>query len=196
MTAQGTQGTVARRAAPGWGRRGQRVLWQVLLVLVLWLGSGAPAIASLHTYHERPGQVTVRSRQSLRDEADRAWQAVAFKRIQGDQLQGLYLRLIGFPGAVQVDRQQPLVLMDLTGQSWQLPWALDSQTQTLPGNVGQFDLQPLLGQLPQARPLELQIPVVGEAAVTCAIAPFIVREWLQVEAATPSSVPIAPPLGE
>jgi hypothetical protein len=57
-----------------------------------------PAQASLHTYRERPGQVTVRSQQSLRDARDRAWQAVAFKRWQQGQYQGTYLRLVGFPG--------------------------------------------------------------------------------------------------
>ncbi|MGB5916042.1 MAG: DUF3122 domain-containing protein, partial [Phormidesmis sp.] len=63
----------------------------------------ASPVASLHTYQERPGQTTFRSKQSLRDRADRSWQVIVFKRYQADMLQGLYLRLVGFPGLVTLD---------------------------------------------------------------------------------------------
>jgi hypothetical protein len=118
-----------------------------LLVLTLWLGAMPMAQASVHVYRERPGQVTVRSRLSLRDFSDRAWQVIAFKRTQGTTLQGYYLRLVGFPGAVEVDRQRPATVIAPTGQSRQLPWIVDPQAKTLPPNVGQFDLAPLLTEL-------------------------------------------------
>lgn len=170
------------------------VFMALLAALLLWAALPKVAEASIHTYYERPGQVTVRSRQSLRDFSDRAWQAIAFKRTQGDSLQGLYLRLVGFPGAVQVDRQQPITLTAPTGQQLQLDWSVDPQTQALPTNVGQYDVQPLLGNLDNPLPLELQVPLANGEMAEFAIAPFIVQEWLQVKTAEALPAPVSPAL--
>lgn len=161
-----------------WLRRGLALL---LAVFVL-VGAAAPAVASLHTYQEQPGQVTHRSRLSLRDQRDRAWQAVAFKRLQQGQLQGIYLRLVGFPGSVVVDRQRPITLLSLTGQQWQAQPQLDPQTprQKLPDNVWQYDLAPFLAALDHAKPLELRIPLQNQDIAEMAIAPFVVKEWLSL----------------
>lgn len=183
----------------GWKMlRKQGRVWSCLglLILTLWAAGMPVAQASVHVYRERPGQVTVRSRLSLRDFRDRAWQAIAFKRTQGSTLQGYYLRLVGFPEAVAVDRQQPVALFAPTGQSWRLPWAVDPQAKTLPPNVGQFDLAPLLTDLDNAVPLEVQLPLVGDDPVEMAIAPFIVAEWLQVKTSTESPAPMGAPLGK
>lgn len=169
------------------GQIGQRLRAAALvLVAVLFMLSALPTIAhaSLHTYHERAEQTTYRSRQSLRDYDDRAWQVIAFKRLQRDALQGIYLRLVAFPGTVIIDRQRPVTLVAATGQSWQLKGALDPQTQDLPESVWQYDLQPLLKDLNTALPLEMQIPVIDATPAEAAIAPFIVREWLQVKTAS------------
>ncbi|HEY9886857.1 MAG TPA: DUF3122 domain-containing protein, partial [Candidatus Obscuribacterales bacterium] len=93
-----------------WGRW-RRWVALASLVLCLWAAVPSVAQASLHTYRERPGQVTVRSRQSLRDDRDRAWQAIAFKRTQGTTPPSFYLRLVGFPEAVAVDRHQAITLL-------------------------------------------------------------------------------------
>ncbi|WP_052288498.1 DUF3122 domain-containing protein [Leptolyngbya iicbica] len=154
------------------------------------------AQASVHVYRERPGQVTVRSRLSLRDLSDRAWQVIAFKRTQGTALQGYYLRLVGFPGAVEVDQQHPATVTAPTGQSRQLPWIVDPQAKTLPPNVGQFDLAPLLTELDQALPLEVQVPLLGMEPAEMAIAPFIVEEWLQVKRSDESPAPMGASSGE
>lgn len=138
----------------------------------------------------------MRSRLSLRDDTDRAWQAIAFKRWQGATLQGIYLRLVGFPGAVQIDRQQPVTLLTLTGQQWRLPWQLDPQTQALPPNVGQYDLQPLLTDLQRAQPLEMRVELAEGELAELAIAPFIVDEWLQVKTAEPLPAPVSSALGK
>lgn len=162
------------------------LLW--MLAMFVW---PTPAGASIHVYRERPGQVTVRSRLSLRDYQDRAWQAITFKRTQGDTLQGYYLRLVGFPGVVQIDRQRPVSFIAPTGQQWQLSWAVDPQAKTLPANVGQFDLAPLLADLDRPMPLEVQLPLVDDDPAEFAIAPFILQEWLQVKASTDSPAPVA-----
>ncbi len=178
-----------------------RPQWRVwfslgLLVLTLWLGAMPAAQASVHVYRERPGQVTVRSRLSLRDFSDRAWQMIAFKRTQDSTLQGYYLRLVGFPGAVEVDRQRPATVTAPTGQSRQLQWVVDPQAKTLPPNVGQFDLGPLLTDLDQALPLNVQLPLVGAESAEMAIAPFIVEEWLQVKRSNESPAPMGAASGK
>jgi len=167
-----------------------------LLVVTLWLGGMPIAQASVHVYREQPGQVTVRSRLSLRDFSDRAWQVIAFKRTQGSTLQGYYLRLVGFPGAVAVDRERPATVTAPTGQSRQLPWIVDPQAKTLPPNVGQFDLAPLLTELEQALPLEVQVLLLEMEPAEMAIAPFIVEEWLQVKRSNESPAPMGTTSGE
>ncbi|MBD0333939.1 MAG: DUF3122 domain-containing protein [Cyanobacteria bacterium Co-bin13] len=147
-----------------------------LLLGLMWLGWAAPVGAATHTYHERPGQTTYRSQQSLRDRTDRAWQATLFKRYVGGNLQGIYLRLVGFPGVIQVAAQQSLQINTGTGLVWQAEPSLDPQTQNLPDNVGQYDLQSVLADLKGAIPLELVVPLRrGEAHLT--VAPFVVEEW-------------------
>ena len=149
---------------------GQRWLLAAIALIILSLTWMPPAQASLHTYRERPGQVTVRSQQSLRDDGDRAWQAVAFKRWQQGQYQGTYLRLVGFPGGVTVDRDRPLLLLAPTGQQLQLVPSLDPQTKLLPANAA----------LTAALPLDLQVPITAETAAILTLAPFQVQEWLQL----------------
>ncbi|NJL45791.1 MAG: DUF3122 domain-containing protein [Leptolyngbyaceae cyanobacterium SM2_3_12] len=103
--------------------------WAVLRgILLVALGVGLiglispqPALASIHTYHEQPGQTTHRSRQSLRDQNDLAWQATVFRRYFGDQLQGTYLRLVGFPGRVKVEAEGSLSVQTGTARQWNLP---------------------------------------------------------------------------
>jgi hypothetical protein len=161
----------------------QRVLahlWLGLLLLVLWLGWASPTAAATHTYHERPGQTTYRSQQSLRDRSDLAWQATLFKRYSAGNLEGIYLRLVGFPGVTQVATGQPLKINTGTGLTWQAAPLLDLQTPALPDNVGQYDFQPVLADLKGAVPLELEVPL-RRGTARLAVAPFVVEEWCQLK---------------
>lgn len=156
----------------------------VLLAMVLLPGGNAPALANLHTYHERPGQTTYRSQVSLRDRSDLAWQATLFKRYHGPQLQGIYLRLVGFPGVVTVASDSPLNISTGTGLTWQVMPELDPQTQQLPENVTQYPFQAVLADLKGAIPLEMIVPLCqGQSRL--AIAPFVVEEWLTLADLTP-----------
>ncbi|MDA0265548.1 MAG: DUF3122 domain-containing protein [Cyanobacteria bacterium] len=156
-----------------------RLLWALTLLVLVLVGKASPAQANVHIYQERPGQITYRAQQSLRDSDDRAWQAVTFKRLQQGQLQGIYLRLVGFPGTVSIDRQAPLVVLATTGQQWPAQPALDPQTVALPDSVGQYEVRSLLAGLHNPQPLELQIPLQGTVPATIQVAPFVVREWLE-----------------
>ena len=156
----------------------------VLLVLAL----AAPALASVHTYHEQPGQTTYRSRQSLRDQTDMAWQATVFKRYVGEDLQGAYLRLVGFPGRATPDPQRPLLIETGTATQWLAPTALDPQTKAIPDNVAQYDLATVLSQLLQPIPLTLVVPQAQAPASRLVVAPYVVAEWLEIWAMAEASL--------
>ncbi|MBD2425663.1 DUF3122 domain-containing protein [Phormidium sp. FACHB-1136] len=180
--------TVSHRITPDtlwvWARRLALALALGLLLLIV---TAAPAWASIHTYHEQPGQTTFRSRQSLRDQRDMAWQATVFKRYRGSEIQGIYLRLVGFPGQVTVDRQGDLTIDTGTTAHWIAPYALDPQTpaSVLPDNVSQYDLAAVLTVMPRPIPLTLSVPLVGQAPAQLVVAPYVVKEWLTIAQTLP-----------
>lgn len=138
----------------------------------------SPAIAAVHTYPESATQVMYRSQQSLRDAQDRAWQAVLFKRLQHGQVQTLHLRLVGFPGAIEVAHPQPLKITTGTGEVFTAPDRSDQLP--LPTNVGEYDFLAVITQLEQAPPLRLSLSLINDQTVDLLVPPFAVREWLQV----------------
>lgn len=142
------------------------------------------ALASVHVYHERPGQTTLRSQQSLRDRNDRSWQTILFKRYRADGLDGIYLRLVGFPGVVDVDPQKPLTINTGTALHWQAHPKLDPPTPALPSNTNQYDIAEVLGDLQQAVPLTLVIPLQGKAISEIVVPPYAVKEWRELAAQT------------
>ncbi|MEL7508483.1 MAG: DUF3122 domain-containing protein [Cyanobacteria bacterium J06554_1] len=153
-------------------------LW---LILVL---ATPPALASVHIYHERPGQTTLRSQQSLRDRNDRSWQAILFKRYRPDGLDGLYLRLVGFPGVVTVATQTPLRIETGTVLRWQAPPKLDPPTPALPSNTNQYDMADIITDLEKAIPLTLAVPLQGKAPSEIIVPPYAVQEWRDLAAQT------------
>ncbi|MEO1067589.1 MAG: DUF3122 domain-containing protein [Cyanobacteria bacterium J06638_6] len=183
-------------------------LWRSLRIIVLALVLGClllaalaqPAIASVHTYHEQPGQTTYRSRQSLRDQTDLAWQVTVFKRYSQGVFQGTYLRLVGFPGQVSIAPAAALAIETGTTARWQAPRQLDPQTQQLPEGVAQYGLGKILTELTQPIPLTLLVPLRGGGTARLVAAPYVVSEWLQIHAmaaavgASPSSLAPLPPL--
>ncbi|MEM6592752.1 MAG: DUF3122 domain-containing protein [Cyanobacteria bacterium P01_C01_bin.73] len=181
---------------PAFGMLHRRLLYSTLVVwaLVVWaiaiacFSVPSAATASIQTYREQPGQVTLRSQQSLRDRSDRAWQAVLFKRYQQGKLDGLYLRLVGFPGAVAVDRQRPLAVETGTALMWQCPYTLDDSVAEFPPNVGQYGMQTVLDQLQRNIPLELAVPLQTGRSAKLLAAPFVVEEWRSLNQLTPEDL--------
>ena len=155
----------------------------VCIVLSLFL-QAAPAWASVHVYHERPGQTTVRSQQSLRDRCDRSWQTILFKRYRADGLEGMYLRLVGFPGAVEVDPQKSLAIDTGTMLQWQAPPKLDPPTPALPSNTNQYDVTAVMSELQKAIPLTLTVPLTGKSTSEIIVPPYAVQEWRDLVAQT------------
>jgi hypothetical protein len=163
----------------------QTLSWLLLLgglVVLLFLGTGSsiaqPAVAAIAQLEESPGQMLYQSRQTLRDRDGKTWQAIAFKRVRNGNTE-FYLRLVGFPGIVVIDRSQPLTLTTSLGQIFT---ATDVSEQFLSdsstaANVGQYDLQPILPQLKPEIPLKLTLQTVSGSTVTLNVPPLAVQEW-------------------
>jgi hypothetical protein len=154
-------------------------------MVLMPLVAPAPAMASIHTYHEQAGQTTLRSRQSLRDQNDMAWQTTLFKRYRDGAEPTLYLRLVGFPGQVTLAPDKELRVTTGTLVEWKAFPSLDATTKELPPNVGQYRFDPVMAALQEAIPLTLIVPLRGGASARLVVAPFVVREWLQLNSMEP-----------
>lgn len=139
------------------------------------------AVAAVRQVEEAPGQVVYQSRQSLKDQHGNAWQAVAFKRIRPNGSTSFELRLVGFPGVVEIDHSQPLTITDPSGTTLT---ATDVSSTIFPvtasptSNVGQYDLQPLLSDLHEAF-LKLSLPTI-QGGINLSVPPWLVEEWKSV----------------
>lgn len=170
-----------------WWHRHQ---WLALvLVLASWLWLAEPARAILVQTQEPPDVTLVRSRHALQDADNRGWQAIAFKRVRSSDSDPVLLRLVGFPGAIEFDRERPLLVeLDADTTSILLPPNLGRLAADAPAlpNVGQFELTDLCAathacqDLPRDRALRLMLPLASGEDVLLKIPPYIQREWLTV----------------
>ena len=100
-------------------------------------------------------------------------------------MQGLYLRLIGFPGAVSLDEQQPLKIETGSSAQWQVSPELDPQTLSLPENVAQYNVAEAIDALKGDIPLQVNIPLAGGSLARLVVPPFAVHEWRELNAQAP-----------
>lgn len=153
------------------------------LVLLCSVCSTPSAFAAIRQLEEAPGQIVYQSRQTLKDQHNTSWQAIAFKRIRPDGNTSFYLRLVGFPGAAEIAHSQPLTLTNSMGQILN---AVDASSQIftdarLPEpNVGQYDLQPILSHLRVELPWHLSVPMTHDETIVLHVPQFLVQEWQTV----------------
>jgi len=154
------------------------------LVLTLFLGLGMfttpHAVAAIRQLEEAPGQMVYQSRETLKDQHGGSWQAIAFKRISPNGKISFQLRLVGFPGGVEIDRSQPLLLTDSLGKT--LTAADTSSTiftdlSAPEPHVSQYNILPLLPELQAEIPLKLTISTLGDEAIDLSVSPSFVQEW-------------------
>lgn len=151
-----------------------KALTVISLCLYLILTITGPALASIHKYPERADRVMFRSVQSLRDNQDKAWQVVLYKRVQSGLVNSFNLRLVGFPGT---ELQHPVALTVAAGDR-KIGKAKDIWSESdLPVNVGEYDFKSIITQLESNQPLRLSLPVKGEPETELLVPPFGVREW-------------------
>ena len=152
----------------------RKVVIIITCCLYLTIANSPPALASIHKYPEAGDRVMFRSVQSLRDNEDKAWQVVLYKRVKSGVVNSLNLRLVGFPGT---ELQHPLPLKVASGNQ-EIGKANDIWSESdLPINVGEYDFKSIITQLDSNRPLQLNLPVKNQKAIELLVPPFSVREW-------------------
>tara|TARA_B100000212_G_scaffold168841_1_gene126938 strand:- start:1948 stop:2454 length:507 start_codon:yes stop_codon:yes gene_type:complete len=117
------------------------------------------------------------STEFLRDLDYETWQLVAYKSLNNDEK--LVLRVIGYPGNLRIDHPLPLDV-----ESGRKKWKLDDITllntelaEDSRQAAAEFDLEILLKDLSQNRPLRLSLQgVFSELPVP----PFLVKEWREL----------------
>jgi hypothetical protein len=158
------------------------------LITVLWVGIllsiSAPATAAVYIHPDVDGQILYQTRQTLQDQRGYTWQAVAFKFSRSGDSGPLQLRLVGFPGTVELDHRQPLTLLTSRGQSLTVENVSDQVSKLNPAepHVGQWNLQPVLIELGNAIFLDLSVKTADGEAVRLAIAPETIEQWQTVAA--------------
>ena len=120
------------------------------------------------------GEMINASTEFLRDLDYETWQLVAYKSPFNEEK--LILRIIGYPGSLRIDHP-----LELNVESGRKQWFLRDETlknSKLANDIRQaaaeFDLEQLIQDLSQNRPLRLSLPgVFSELPVP----PFLVKEW-------------------
>jgi hypothetical protein len=153
------------------------LLGATLLFILLGLGifNPPPAVATISTIEEAPGQMLYQSRHKLRDERGNAWQVVLFKRMKADDSLSINLRLVAFPGTADFAHPKPLKINTTTGKNFN---AKDIFAQQAPSaNVGQYDIKNILNKLPTSTSINLSLAMKDNQTVDLKIPPEVLLEW-------------------
>tara|TARA_Y100000589_G_scaffold292816_1_gene297222 strand:- start:2742 stop:3242 length:501 start_codon:yes stop_codon:yes gene_type:complete len=124
------------------------------------------------------GDMINASTEFLRDLDYETWQLVAYNSKYNDEK--LTLRVIGYPGNLRIDHP-----LNLNVESGRKKWSLDDKTllndQLINDDrqaAAEFDLDKLVKDITQNRPLRLSLPgVFSELPVP----PFVVKEWRSLD---------------
>ncbi|MCP9931180.1 DUF3122 domain-containing protein [Cyanobium sp. AMD-g] len=152
-------------ASPGARRRPWAATLAPLLLGLLLLLTLAPGLASA-----AGGQ-----RWSLRDQDDNRWSLRIFAQPDPAYPSGDRLRLSALTPGIAVDHSRPLLISDGIGGAWTL--ANRSEELVAPGGgelpegSAQFDMAALLPRPSEALPLELTMPLAGEASALLVLGP-------------------------
>jgi uncharacterized protein DUF3122 len=147
----------------------------VLLALIACGWSTKPAQAMLRQHHDSPGVLRYHSQVSIKDNKGYAWQVLLFKENYNNPIRELRLRLVGFPGVVEVAHPQPLEINTASGK---LLLASDAYALAAPApNVGEYELTNILPKLPTTDALKLYVPAKNAQPLVLNIPNSVVTEW-------------------
>ncbi len=163
----------------------RQVVGIILLLGLAWqflMNSAAQAL--VQHIEESPGQMLSQSRQTIRDQHNQAWQVIAFQRIKAGEndlsISHPYLRLVGFPGQVSIDQEQPITLTNALGTTLSLPPAtrgLFTDELNPEPHIAQYDLGAGLEDINVAIPVEVKIPTTTGTEIRLNIGPTALYEW-------------------
>jgi Protein of unknown function (DUF3122) len=160
-------------------RKFHQYFWRCALVVLLALnlcGWGVEsAQALLRQHHDSPDVLRYHSQVSIKDEFGYTWQVLLFKQNYNNPVKDLRLRLVGFPGVVEIAHPQPLEIEAAGGK---LLLASDAYALRAPAsNVGEYELTNVLAKLPTTDALKLYVPVKSEKPLVLNIPNSVVTEW-------------------
>lgn len=144
------------------------------LVLVFLLFLPNPVDASIRKTEEN-GTTLYKSFHKLQDSQQQSWQVVLFKQeTEEDKERNLKLRLVGFPGRVEIAHPKPLVV-ETNRSAWQAEDLFAEEAPAL--NVGQYNFSKIISQLSSEDNLLLNIPVINDQTITLKVPGVIILEW-------------------
>ncbi|MEM7770252.1 MAG: DUF3122 domain-containing protein [Cyanobacteria bacterium P01_A01_bin.37] len=136
----------------------------LLLITMGWTVLESPPASARVIQEQLPDSFILdKSLRTVKDARGYSWQAIAFKNTQNGNSDGLFLRLVGFPGAIAIDRARPMIVATSSGQTMMLKdvSSLIFKNGLLPQpNVAQYQLEDVINQLQSATPLRLTIPAI------------------------------------
>lgn len=158
-----------------------------------------PASARVMREELRTGDLLYKSLRTLNDNRGYSWQAIAFTQIPDGRSartsadrsdvqpesapEVMYLRLVGFPGTVSIDRSKPLVVASPAGQQFALPDRSDlifKNGLSPQPNVAQYPLAEVLKEVRSPTPLRLTLATIEDEPVELRLSRVIIQEWLDV----------------
>ncbi len=152
------------------------LLLDIMIILtVSWFALCSPATALLRQHHETPGVLRYHARDSLKDRDGNTWQVLLFPD-NSHSTTTYYLRLVGFPGVNSFTHPQSLEILTDKGK---ILTAKDAYADLAPApNVGQYDLTPIVSQLPSQGSLKLAVPLKGHhRELALKISREVLTEW-------------------
>lgn len=158
----------------------KHIITWLLIAIALFLFNfsfSSPATATIQQQQEAPGQLLYSSRHKLRDNQRNTWQVILFKRVKNNQTQEINLRLVGFP---QFEFAHPANLT-IAVDDKQTFSAGDRFAEKSPSpNVGEFELQEIISNLPLNRSVDLILPLKGESPVNIWLPSPVILEWQEL----------------
>lgn len=178
-------------------KRWLTLLVAIALVAIAIFNSWVIPTASARVMREelQSGDILYKSLRTLNDNRGYSWQAIAFTQLPSEggsenesgvqpesQSEVMYLRLVGFPGKVSIDRSKPLMVEASGGKQFALPDRSDlifkNGLRPQP-NVGQYPLANLLEQVRSPTPLRLTL-ATEQDPIELKLSRAVVEEWLDV----------------
>ena len=145
-----------------------------VILTVAWSTFSTPANALLRQHHEAPNVLRYHARDSLQDRDGHTWQVLLFPDNSGSTRTTFYLRLVGFPGVNSFIHPQSLEILTPD----KILTAKDAYQETAPApNVGQYDLTPIMSQLPAKGKLKLAVSLKDYRELALKIPHEVVEEW-------------------
>lgn len=173
----------------------------VSITMSFWCISPQHASARIIQEQLKPGVVLDKSLRTLRDGNGYSWQAIAFQYVRDGDPEGVYLRLVGFPGAVSLDRTHPMLVSAPSGQVVALDdvsYLIFKDGKPPQPNVAQYALDDVLKQVQLPTTLRLALPIVAPATESSSldasevsqlelrIPRAVVEEWVAIAHPSPN----------